>query len=582
MLRSSPRFRPSVVLTWLSRGTGILPVFRQRRRHRTGARIAQCPRTLARLSAALALGLASLLLASCLQRETAVERGNREQVLHRGLGYEVSDLDPHLVTGIAEGEVLRALFEGLVVEDPVDLHPVPGVAESWDISPDGLTYVFHLRANARWSDGTAVTASDFVESYRRILTPSLAADYASMLYLLQGAEAFHKGVTRDFSRVGATAPDPRTLRLTLEHPASYFLPLLTHWAWLPVPLATIAKNGPAFERGNPWTRAGRLVSNGPFALQTWQPGRVIVVQKSPTYWDAAQVRLHAIHFYPIDSVDAEERAFRAGQLHVTDALPVGKIDAYRQATPAVLRIDPYLDTYFYRFNTTRIPFTDARVRRAFALAVDREAIVQRILRGGQSPAHAFTPPGIGGYTPAAAIPTDFAAARALLKEAGYEGGRGLPAIELLYNSSENHRLIAEAIQEMWRRELGVEVQLVNQEFKATLAARRSGDFQILRSNWIADFVDPAAFLDIFRSDNGNNYTRWSSIDYDSTLFAAERATDHAARLALFQKAEALLLDAAPIIPIYHYTHVFLIQPSVKGWHPTLLDHHSYKHVWLEP
>ena len=529
----------------------------------------------------LASGIWLLATTGCLKRETFVQRGNREQVLHRGVGYEVTELDPHLVTGVAEGNVLRALFEGLVTEDPLDLHPVPGVAERWEKSTDGLVYTFHLRADARWSNGQPVTAQDFVASFRRILTASLAADYANMLYLLQGAEAFAKGSTGDFSQVGATAVDSRTLRLTLEHPAPYFLSLIANPPWYPVPLATIEQHGPAYLRGNGWTRAGRIVTNGPFVLKKWQPNQVIVVEKFPGYWDAARVRLNAIHFYPLDSVDAEERAFRAGQLHLTEFVPVSKIDAYRRDAPHLLRLDPDRGTFVDRFNTRRAPFTDARLRRALALAVDRDAIVTKILRGGQRPAHALTPPGTAGYTAAAGIPTDVVAARKLLREAGFEGGKGLPAIDLLYNSSENYRVVAEALQEMWRRELGVEVRLTNQELKVAHAARRAGDFQILRSDWIGDYVDPATFLDIFRSDSGNNYTGWSSPEYDAALFASARTVDPEARLALFQKAEALLVEAAPIIPLYHYTHVFLLQPSVKGWHPTLLDHHPYKHVWLE-
>jgi oligopeptide transport system substrate-binding protein len=534
-----------------------------------------------RLLSILAAGLGLLAAGGCLKRETAVQKGNRDQVLHRGIGYEVTELDPHLVTGIAEGNVLRALFEGLVTEDPVDLHPVPGVAERWEVSPDGLTYLFHLRANARWSDGTPVTAADFVASFRRILTPSLAADYANLLYILQGAEAFHKGATKDFAQVGATALDDRRLRLTLEHPAPYFLALITNPPWLPVPLATIEKHGPADQRGNVWTRPDHIRTNGPFTLKKWQTHQVIIAEKSPTYWDAATVRLNAIHFYPVDSVDAEERMFRAGQLHLTEAAPVSKIDAYRRDPAGVLRIDPYLGTYFYRFNTRRPPLNDARIRRALALAVDREALVTKVLRGGQRPALALTPPGTAGYTARAQLPTDIPAARELLKAAGFAGGKGLPTLELLYNTSENHRVIAEALQEMWRRDLGIDVRLINQEQKVAQAARRAGDFQILRSDWIGDYLDPATFLDIFRSDSGNNYTGWANAEYDAALFAAARTTDTAARHALFQKAEALLLEAAPIIPLYHYTHVFLIQPSVKGWPPTLLDHHPYKHVWLE-
>jgi len=529
----------------------------------------------------LTAGLALLAAAGCLKRESPVQAGNREQVLHRGIGYEVTELDPHLVTGIAEGNVLRALFEGLVTEDPVDLHPVPGVAERWEISPDGLVYTFYLRANARWSDGAPVTAADFVASFRRILTPSLAADYANMLYILQGAEAFHKGATTDFAQVGAVALDDRRLRLTLEHPAAYFLALLTNPPWLPVPVSSLAKTGQVYVRGNSWTRPASIRTNGPFHLKKWQTHQVIVAEKSPTYWDAGSVRLNAIHFYPIDSVDAEERMFRAGQLHLTEAAPVSKIDSYRRDSAALLRIDPYLGTYFYRFNTRKPPFNDVRVRRALALAVHREALVSKVLRGGQRPAFALTPPGTAGYTAQAKLGTDVAAARELLKAAGFPEGKGLPPLEVLYNTSENHRIIAEALQGMWRQELGIEVSLVNQEQKVAQAARRTGDYQILRSDWIGDYLDASTFLDVFRSDSGNNYTGWANADYDAALFAAARTTDTAARHALFQKAEAILLEAAPLIPLYHYTHVFLLQPSVKGWNPTLLDHHPYKHVWLE-
>lgn len=529
----------------------------------------------------LLLLAALLALAGCGRRESAVQRGNREQVLHRGLGYEVTDLDPQLATGIGEGSVFAALFEGLVSEDPHDLHPVPGVAERWEVSPDGLVYRFYLRADARWSNGQPVTAQDFVDSWRRILTPSLASESADLLDVLQGAEAFHRGVTKDFTTVGAVATGPRTLQVTLDHPTENFLARLTHWAWSPVYLPAIAAGGAVYERGNRWTRPGHLVGNGPFVLESWDSDRRIVVKKSATYWDAARVRLQAIDFYPTDNLEAEERAFRAGQLHLTDALPDGKVEAYRREAPQFLRIDPYLGTYYYAFNLKQPTLDDPRIRRALALAVDRSVIVEKILRGGQTPATSFTPPGLDGYVPAAALGTDIAESRRLLAEAGHPGGQGLPTFELLFNSSENHRLIAEAVQEMWRRELGVEVRLANQELKIVLASRQSGDFQIVRGSWIADTADPASFLDVWRSGNGNNYTGWSDPGYDAALFAAERTADPAARAALWQKAEARLLDAAPVIPIYHYTHVFLIQPSVQGWYPTLLDHHPYKYVWLD-
>ena len=533
------------------------------------------------------VALATLLAASCagcLRRETQVQRADRDQVLLRGIGYEVADIDPQLGTGTAEQAVISGLFEGLVSEDPRDLHPVPGVAYRWDVSPDGLTYTFFLRADARWSSGRPVTAADFVQSWKRMLSPSFAADNAGLFYVIQGAEAYNKGAARDFSRVGVETLGERTLRVALEHPAPHFLSLLTHWSFCPVPVEVIAGLGPLDRRGNPWASPGHLVGNGPFTLSAWEPNKVIILARSPTYWDAARVSLKGIRLYPIDSLDAEEREFRAGQLHLTDALPVGRVDAYRSGGPDVrplLRIDPYLGTYFYRINTTRAYLRDPLIRKALALAVDRRSIVQRILRGGQQAAAALTPPGIDGYEPPPGLSTDFAEARRILASAGYPGGRGLPPFELLFNDSENHRLIAEAVQEMWRRELGVEVRLVNEDLKSVLGARRMGDYQIMRSSWIADYEDPGSFLDVWRSGSGDNYTGWSSPDYDALLFAAGRTPDAPSRRALLRQAESLLLQAVPIIPIYYYTHVFLKQPSVQGWYPNLLDHHPYKYVSLE-
>jgi oligopeptide transport system substrate-binding protein len=521
-------------------------------------------------------------LASCAKRETAVERGNREQILERGAGADVADLDPQTAINISEMDAVSTLFEGLVTEDPVDLHPVPGVSDRWDVSADGLTYTFHLRPDARWSDQSPVTAADFVASWRRILTPSLAAENAGLLYVVLGAEAFNKGVAPDFSQVGVSAPDPHTLRVRLEHPTTYFLSLLTHPAWLPVPVHVIEKFGGVADRGNRWTRPGNLVGNGAFVLKTWRPNQEVLVEKSPTYWDAAHVKLHAIRFHPYDSIDAAERAFRAGQLHVTYVLPYGKLETYRREGPQYLRSDPYLNTYFLRLNTTRAPLEDERIRRALALSIDRDALVSRVLRGGQTPATALTPPGLPDYTPPSGLASDIAAAHQLLAETGHGDGKGLPPIELLFNTSENLRLVAEALQEMWRRELGLNVQLVNQEYKVVLSQRRAGQFQIILGDWVGDYLDASTFLDIWRGGSPNNYTGWGNVEYDALLFAAARDPNPATRSAQLQRAESLLLAAAPIIPLYYNTHTYLLQPSVHGWHPTLLDHHPYKYVSLQP
>jgi oligopeptide transport system substrate-binding protein len=519
----------------------------------------------------------------CSKHETLVERGDREQVLYRSLSADPTDLDPHLVTGLPGLNVAATLFEGLVAEDPVDLHPVPGVAERWEVSPDGLDYVFHLRANARWSNGAPVTAEDFVASGRRVLTRSLGASYVDLLFPVVNARAYYQGTLKDFSQVGLVARNPRTLQVTLEHPVPSFLSMLSLPVWFPVYLPALEKTGSPSDRDNPWSRPGNIVGNGPFVLKEWKHGSLILVEKSPTYWDAGTVRLHAIRFVPADNVDAEERAFRAGQLHITEALPLAKIDTYRRAHDPALQITPFLDTYFYRLNVTRPFLNDARVRRALSLAIDRRTIVETILRGEQRPAHSFTPPNCSpAYQPPDLATYDPAAARTLLAEAGFPGGKGLPPFELLINISGNHQLIAEAVQAMWRRELGVETHIVSMEQSSALEQRRILGYQILRSDWAADYPgDPLAFLKIFGSDSNDNHTGWKNSAYDSLLSQAGHTADPAQRFALLRRAETILLEEAPLIPIYHLTTIRLVQPVVHGWHPTLLDHHPYKYVWLE-
>ena len=418
--------------------------------------------------------LCLLILAGCKKPESNVEKGNRLQILHKGNGQEVQDLDPQIVNSVSEFNILSALLEGLVAEDPVDLHPVPGVAERWDVSEDGRIYTFHLRPNAKWSNGAPVTARDFIDSYQRILSPTLAADNAYMLYPVANAEAFHKGRLADFAQVGFQAPDERTLIVTLASPTPYFLSLLSHYSWFPVHIPTVRKHGPVNERGSRWTLPERFVGNGPFTLEEWRLNVRVRVKKSETYWDAERVALNAIVFHTIDSVDVEERAFRSGQLHVTDAIPVNRIDRYRREQPDLLRIDPYLGTYFFRVNVTRLD--NRLLRRALAMAIDRQSIVENVTRGAQLPADAFTPPKTAGYTSEAKLPYDIRQAQRLLAEAGFPEGRGLPPIEILFNTSENHKIIAEAIQQMWRKNLNVAATLVNQEQKVYFDSRRQMNY----------------------------------------------------------------------------------------------------------
>jgi oligopeptide transport system substrate-binding protein len=305
------------------------------------------------------------------------------------------------------------------------------------------------------------------------------------------------------------------------------------------------------------------------------------VAKSPTFWDRERVRLCEIHFYAMDNIDVEERMFRTGQLHVTNEIPNTKIDTYKRDHPDVLRIEPYAGAYFYRFNVTRPPFDDPRVRRALALGIDRESIVTNVTRGGQRPSFGVVPPGILGYESKYQLSGTLDDARALLAEAGYPGGKGFPHAELLYNTSENHRAIAEAIQQMWKRNLGIDISLTNQEWKVYLDSQDNLAYDISRSGWIADYVDPHVFLDQWRTGGGNNDTGWSNARYDQLLDESLKAEDTAARYAIHQEMEGIIVDEMPIMPIYSYARVNLRVPMVKGYHPTLLDHHPYKYVYLE-
>jgi oligopeptide transport system substrate-binding protein len=317
-------------------------------------------------------------------------------------------------------------------------------------------------------------------------------------------------------------------------------------------------------------------------LKEWNAHQHILVEKSPTYWDRAHVRLNAIRFYPIDNIDAEERAFRAGQLHVTWSLSLSKVLPLQKEQSPTLRIDPNLQTYFFRLNTRKAPFDDVRVRRALALSIDRQTIAEKILPGGRQPAASFVPPFLKGYTPPTYKAYDLAAAKQLLADSGHTGGAGLPPIEILYNNSEILRSVAEAIQQMWHRDLGIDVRIVNQEYKVVMASRRSGDFQILLGDWTADYLDATTFLDLWRRDSGNNYTGWSDPAYEELASRADATVEAGARAALLAQEEAIVLKAAPIIPIYFNTHVYLLQPSVKDWQPSPMDHIDFKYVWLAP
>ena len=522
-------------------------------------------------------------LTGCGSGESNISLGNRTGILYWGNGTEPASLDPHIATGVPEHHIMSSVMEGLVLKDRKSLEPRPGVAESWTISDDGRIYTFKLRDDARWSNGDPHIANDYVWSWWRALQPALGNQYAYMLFPIKNAKRYYDRETEDFGDVGVKALDQRTLQVTLTNPTPYFLQLLDHYSLFPVHQATIEKFGNADQRGTRWSYEGNLVSNGPFKLDEWKINRHITVTRNLHYWDNDNVALNGIVFKPVENTVTEERMFRAGQLHVTSNVPADKISTYRKSNSTELKIAPYLGTYFYRLNIKTPQLQDRRVRRALGMAIDREKLVENITKGGQIPAYTMTPPGTMGYYPTSTLAFDPEGAKNLLSEAGYPNGEGFPAIEILYNTNEGHRKIAVALQEMWKDYLNIDIKLLNQEWKVYLATESAGDYQISRGGWIGDYVDPNNFLDMFLCGGGNNRTGWCNEEYDRLILeVAPSQSSHEERLAVFQQAETMLLDDMPIIPVYTYTSVKLVDSSVENLDGNIMNQAMYKDIYLSP
>lgn len=518
----------------------------------------------------------------CAKKEDQATRAIREGILLLDNGSEPQSLDPQQITGNPESNIIAALLEGLIAYHPTDDNlPEPGVAERWQHNEDYSTWTFYLREDAKWSNGDPVLASDFVFSYNRMLSPGLGAQYSDMLYIMENAEAFNKGEIQDFSKVGVKALAERVLEIHLRGPTPYFLSMLKHTAWFPVHPGTILKFGEMTSRDTKWTLPGNYVGNGPFILSEWVVNERIRVTRNPEYWDRDSVKLNEIHFLPVEESNTEETMFLAGQTHLAYEVPVDKVPYYRESRPDITHLDPFLATYYYLFNTTRPPLDDMRVRMALNLAIDRKAIVDKVTRGGQRPAAGFTPDGMGGYQTPHRLKLDLKRARELLSDAGYPGGKNFPKLDILINTSENHTRIAEAIQEMWRNNLGINVQILNQEWKVFLDTLTNRNYDIARLGWVGDYMDPLTFLGIYTTGNGNNRTGWSSPAYDDLIEQAQMAATPKKHYALLQQAEEIFLTEVPIMPIYWYTRVYLLDPRVKNWNPKLLDNHPYKYIYFE-
>lgn len=503
-------------------------------------------RRLARpLAGGLRLGLALLALGltACGPRDpTPVAT----QILRLSQRNEPASLDPATTTLPDEFGILRALLEGLLIPGPNGGNPLPGVAHRFDVSPDGRVYTFHLRPDARWSDGEPVTAGQFVAAYRRALEPTTAAPKAGVFFPVRNARAYATGRIIDFSAVGFRAENPRTLVITLEAPNPRFPHYVASGPWLPVPSDIVARHG------RNWTRPGRFVGNGPFLLVDWRADQHVVVKKNPYWHGAATVQLAEIHFVRFDNGDSEDRAYRAGQIDATMAVPFSKVPFYAQERPAELHRAPMLETRYLAFNTLR-PALNRDTRRALSLAIDRRKLVERVLLGGQAAATRFLPPQLlaGDAPPAAAVAHDPEEARRLLARAGFPGGRGFPRLDL---SGWTQSQVLEALQQMWREELGIQISISVREAKVHLDALRTGDFDLAFATAIPDVADPAALLADFTTRAPLNYPRWSDPAFDAALAAGR-----------FTAAEDRLLDEAAVAPLYFNTKIWLMSPRLRGW-----------------
>jgi oligopeptide transport system substrate-binding protein len=497
----------------------------------------------------------------------------QEQVFRINNLVEPKSLDPAIVTGVPEHRIVSNLFEGLAVNDPKDLSPQPGMAKSWSISKDGVVYTFNLR-DAAWTDGRKVTAHDFVYAWERVLNPKTGAEYAYQLYYLKNGEEYNKGQLTDFRQVGVKALDDKTLQVTLRAPTPYFLFLTTFYTLYPVPKWAVEAHGAE------WVKPGKIVSNGPFKLAGWVPQRELVLEKNAAHWDAATAKLQRVVFLPTDDVNTAYKQFQAGESDWVPTVPPAQIDAARQR--AEYYVTPYLGTYYFRFNVTKPPTNDVRVRKALSMAVDREALTKFVTKAGEIATSSFVPVNMPGYEGVKGPAFDAAGAKKLLAEAGFPDGKGFPKAELVYNTNELHRVITQAVQQMWKDHLGIDVELVNVEWKVYLDRQKKLDYQVSRAGWIGDYVDPNTFLDMWVTGGGNNQTGWSNKRYDDLIARAGRTLDPKERMKLFNEAERLLVaDEVPIMPLYTYVNKGMLSRKVKGWLPNILDQHPLKYISIE-
>ena len=487
-----------------------------------------------------------------------------KQTLVRNNGAEVQSLDPHKIEGVPESNVSRDLFEGLLISD-VEGHPTAGVAEKWE-NKDFKVWTFHLRKNAKWSDGSPVTAHDFVYSWQRLADPKTASPYAS--YLQYGHIANIDDVIagkKPTSELGVKAIDDNTFEVTLSEPVPYFYKLLVHPSVSAVPKAAIEKFG------DKWTQPANIVTNGAYKLKDWVVNERIVLERNTNYWDNDKTVITQVTYLPISAEVTDVNRYRSGEIDMTyNNMPIELFQKLKKEIPKEVHVDPYLCTYYYEINNQKAPFTDVRVRTALKLALDRDIIVNKVKNQGDLPAYSYTPP----YTDGAKLtePAWFkmtqeqrnAEAKKLLAEAGYTADKPL-TFSLLYNTSDLHKKLAIAVASIWKKNLGANVKLENQEWKTFLDTRHQGTFDVARAGWCADYNEPTSFLNTMLSDSSNNTAHYKSPAFDKLIGDTLKVTDEAQRAELYSKAEQQLDKDTAIVPVYYYVNARLVKPWVGGY-----------------
>ena len=491
-------------------------------------------------------------------------------------GPEPQSLDPALATIQPDMRIVRCLFEGLTRLDPVHGTPEPALAWRWDISEDRTVYTFHLRTNAVWSTGQPITAEDVPYSWLRLLKPELGSDYTRQLYFIRGAEALSAGKLKEPSQLGLRTLGPYTLRVELVNPTPFFLDLCASTTFAVVPRFHIEKYG------DRWLRRSPVPTSGTYTLEAWRMQDRIRIRKNPLHWDASNIRNNVADLVSVDYANTAINLYETRQADIIwdkGLIPSELMDVMKERPDC--HFFDYLGTYFYRYNVTRKPFNDWRVRHALALVVDRQRLVDRITRSGEKPAAHFTPGSVANYRPPEGLGYDSIRARQLLNEAGYPGGKGFPPFQYLTKTGKLDQQIAVELQAMWLKELGIRMELRQTESQVYFSAQSALDYDVSRSSWVGDYNDANTFLDVFMSDNGNNRTGWKNTRYDELIREANRQPDTARRAALLQEAEKLLVQKdLPIVPLFFYAGVnFFDAERISGIYTNLMDEHPVYSIW---